>query len=227
MKHFSKVVLLLALAVLFFMAACTRQASTGPVAVPTNNGEAPFPHTTQSNQLGALGTLTAVAEMAETEGVIETPSVSLETPVEQQPGAEAVQDTPVPPPPAPPAPAVVVNIPPITRPENYTLQRGEWPICIARRFDLDLNTFFQANGLNMQSKPKAGVTLRIPSSGNWSPSFGARALKAHPTTYTVGANDSVYSIACSFGDVSPEQILAANNLSNPGDVRAGMTINIP
>jgi LysM repeat protein len=227
MKHFTKIALLVALVLLFTMAACTRQASTGPASAPTTEGEAPFPYTTPSNNLEALGTLTAIAETPQADAT-ETPQVFVETPAEQQPAtdtdAEAGggQDAPV-----APAPAPAADIPPITRPESYTLQRGEWPICIARRFDLDLGTFFQANGLSMQSKPAAGTVLRIPASGSWSPSYGARALRAHPTTHQVGANDSIYSIACAYGDVSPEQILAANSLSSPSDIRAGMTINIP
>jgi LysM repeat protein len=225
MRRLPKIVLLIAVVVLLSMAACTRQASTGPAAVPTTDGEAPFPYTTPSNNLEALGTLTAIAELPQTDATA-TPQILLETPADQPDteagGGIAQQDTPV-----PPAPVAAANIPPITRPESYTLQRGEWPICIARRFDLDISTFFQANGLSMASKPKAGAVLRIPSSGTWSANYGSRSLKSHPTTYQVGSNDSVYSIACAFGDVSPEQILAANNLSSAGDIRAGMTINIP
>ncbi len=120
-----------------------------------------------------------------------------------------------------------VNTPVITRPASYTLKQGEWPICIARRYNLDLSSFFSVNNLNMNSKPNAGTTLQIPASGNWGSQYGPRALKNHPTKVTVGAGQSVYSIACDFGDVAPESILAVNGLGSAGDVKTGMTLTIP
>jgi LysM repeat protein len=115
----------------------------------------------------------------------------------------------------------------VSRPTTYVLQKGEWPICIARRYNLDLSSFFANNGMNMNSKPAAGTTLRIPSSGTWSANYGARPLKQHPATYTVVAGDTIFTIACRYGDVAPEAILAVNNLSNASDVKAGMTLQIP
>jgi len=90
-----------------------------------------------------------------------------------------------------------------------------------------LSSFFAANGLNMNSKPAAGTTLKIPASGTWSASHGSRSLKSHPATYTVVSGDSVYSIACRYGDVTPEAILAVNGLGSAADVTTGMTLNIP
>ena len=123
--------------------------------------------------------------------------------------------------------AQAVNTPVIERPGTYSLQKGEWPICIARRYNLDLGTFFAANGLNMNSKPAAGTSLKIPSGGSWSANYGARALRQHPTSYTVAGGDSVYSIACYFGDVDPASILAVNGFANASDIKTGQTIKIP
>jgi LysM repeat protein len=81
--------------------------------------------------------------------------------------------------------------------------------------------------MNMNSKPAAGVTLQIPASGNWNPVYGNPSLAAHPVNYTVSAGESVYSIACKFGDVTPEAILAVNGLSSAADLQAGTSIRIP
>lgn len=128
---------------------------------------------------------------------------------------------------ATPTTAAAVSVPDIVRPTTYTLQKGEWPICIARRFNLDISSFFSQNGLTMNSKPGVGTVLKIPSTGTWSSNYGARALKTHPATYTVVSGDTVYTIACRYGDVSPEQILAANSLSSASDIKSGMKLNIP
>ena len=67
-------------------------------------------------------------------------------------------------------------------------------------------------------------TLSIPTSGNVFP--GPRALLAHPTQYTVRNGDTIYSVACDFGDVDPLRIASANGLSG-SDLSAGATIQIP
>jgi LysM repeat protein len=78
-------------------------------------------------------------------------------------------------------------------------------------------------GANSATSP--GTTLQIPQSGN--PFPGERALKAHPATYTVQAGDTVYSIACQYGDVDPNNIILANGLNGSGDITAGQTLQIP
>ena len=214
-KNF-KIILLVALALLLTLTACNRQASIAPVTVPTATGEAPFPFTTPGD-MTQFGTQTAIASTPGA-GAAATPQVIIatETPqAEAQPAQEQ------------PAAAQVINTPVIERPGTYSLQKGEWPICIARRYNLDIPSFFAANGLNMNSKPAAGTTLKIPSSGSWNANYGARALRQHPTTYTVVSGDTVYTIACHFGDVDPASILAVNGFANASDVKTGQTIKIP
>ena len=71
----------------------------------------------------------------------------------------------------------------------------------------------------------AGTTLRIPQTGFFP---GARALRSHPTTYTVtSSNETFYSVACLFGDVDPAQIAQANGLSLGSVLNLGQAINIP
>jgi LysM repeat protein len=105
-------------------------------------------------------------------------------------------------------------------PTSYTLQQGEFPYCIARRFNVDINELLSINGLSSSSYTYAGQVLKIPQTGN--PFLGERALKPHPDYYTIKSGDTLNTIACSYGDVSPDMIALQNNLSegnySPGDV---------
>jgi LysM repeat protein len=122
-----------------------------------------------------------------------------------------------------------IVVPTVTpgRPATYTVQQGDHYVCIARRFNLNLDEFFALNGLSMSSQAVAGVKVNIPAGGSWSTAHGPRMLKSHPTTYVVAAEDTVNRIACLFGDVDPNQIILANNLKAPYTLTPGQTINLP
>ena len=110
-------------------------------------------------------------------------------------------------------------------PSTYTLKEGEFPYCIARRFNVDPGTLLAVNGMTPSSAVSPGLTLTIPqSAGEFPP---PRALRSHPATYTVQAGDTIYSIACLFGDVDPNAIAAANGLSSPYTLTPGTVLNIP
>jgi LysM repeat protein len=114
------------------------------------------------------------------------------------------------------------------RPETYTLQKGEFPYCIARRFDVSPQELLSLNGLSVaQSRAlQPGLMLRIPQTGN--PFPGTRALQPHPTTYTVqSSTETIYSIACKFGSVEPVNIANQNGLVPPYTLTFGQTLNIP
>ena len=50
----------------------------------------------------------------------------------------------------------------------------------------------------------------------------------HPTTYTVLASDeTVYGVACKFGDVDPAAIAQANGISVDAALAAGQSLSIP
>jgi LysM repeat protein len=232
MKKYSKIALLVVLVMFFSLTACTLKASTPPPPAKTPTGELPFPVYTPGD-VGTFGTQTAIAQ---TPGAATTAQVGVftETPAataasgssessESGGGQAAVTSQPQ----AQSQPQQAVPTPVVARPASYTLQKGEWPICIARRYDLDLGSFFSANGLNINSKPATGTVLTIPASGTWSANYGSRSLKAHPTTYSVVSGDTIYTIACRFGDVTPEAILAVNGLASASDIQPGMTLNIP
>ena len=110
------------------------------------------------------------------------------------------------------------------RPATYTLQNGEYPYCIARRFDVNPDDLLSLNGLNAYSVTSPGLVLTIPQSGAFP---WERARIAHPATYTVLAGDSMGSIACAFGDADPNTIYAANGLKNGDVLVVGQVINIP
>ena len=112
-----------------------------------------------------------------------------------------------------------------SRPSTYTLQRGEFPYCIARRFDVNPEELLSLNGLSDGSIYYPNLSLRIPQSGNFP---GTRALRNHPATYTVASSsETVYSVACLFGDVDPATIASANNISVGAALTSGQQLSIP
>jgi LysM repeat protein len=122
------------------------------------------------------------------------------------------------------APITYVQPTPGGPPSSYTLQEGEFPFCIARRFDVNQTELLNLNGLTFNSLLYAGQVLQIPQTGN--PFDGIRTLRDHPTTYKILAGDTLYIIACKFGDVSPDMIALQNNLSTY-DLPTGEVLVIP
>jgi LysM repeat protein len=111
------------------------------------------------------------------------------------------------------------------RPPSYTLQNGEFPFCIARRFNVDPDALLRASGLTSPDIYYPGLTLTIPQSGAFP---GSRMLTNHPTTYTVASsNETIHSIACKFGDVDPAAIASANNIAASAKLSAGQQLQIP
>jgi LysM repeat protein len=135
-------------------------------------------------------------------------------------------------PPAPVAtatakPQIIVPTATPGRPATYTIQQGDHYLCLARRYNLNPEEFLSLNGLSMNSQAVVGATVKLPQGGSWPSSFGARALKAHPDTYTVQAGDTLNKIACGYGDADPNAISAANTLGSPITLTAGQTLDIP
>jgi len=120
--------------------------------------------------------------------------------------------------------AVNTSLPVGVRPASYTLQEGEFPFCIARRYDVDPEALLTLSGLSEGVIYPPGTILRIPQSGSFP---GARALSAHPTTYTATAGETIYAVACKFGDVTPEAIATANGLSVGATLTSGQSLSIP
>jgi LysM repeat protein len=124
-------------------------------------------------------------------------------------------------------PVIVGTIPTAgPRPTSYTLQKGEFPYCIARRFNINPNELLSLNGLTDGELYYPNLTLKIPQTGNPFPTD--RALHTHPVTYTVpSSGTTVYGVACYFGDVEPAAIAAANGIAVSAALTTGQQLAIP
>ena len=111
-------------------------------------------------------------------------------------------------------------------PGTYTLQSGEFVYCIARRFNINPDEILALNGITDSQTIYPGLTIKLPQAASAFP--GNRMLRNHPASYTVsGSGESVYSVACAFGDIDPARIAQANNISVGASLSAGQTLNIP
>jgi LysM repeat protein len=218
--------------------ACERSV---PGAVPKatdtpGTGEtAPSNPTDVMNQIYVFATQTAMAGMgmgtaapqgatpqAPAAGTPGAPTTGTGSATTQPAGpAQPVQTTPQ----APTTNNPVQPPPPLVVPASYTLQKNEFPFCIARRFNVDPGELLRMNGLSSYSVYYAGMILHIPQTGRTFP--GNRALQPHPDTYTVGPNDTIFSIACAYGDVDPMGIAAVNGLPAPYRISSGQVLQIP
>lgn len=143
----------------------------------------------------------------------------------QEPGEDINGEDPVAVPTDTPVPQPTVVVPTVTRPAEYTLREGEFPYCIARRFNLNPQDLLSLNNLGPNDLLSPGTTIQIPQTGTWE--GAGRVRNPHPTTHTVAAGETIYSIACFYGDVSPEAIIAVNNLQEPYTLSPGQTLDIP
>ena len=216
---------LLVVVIMIFIAlglsACVQKASTPP----PSDSEFPVPDEPM-DVLKQSATQTAIAMSEGTESTTEegAPAAEEIVPTEEtasgdtEVGAGQTEQQPTEPTatPAPPA-----EVPTFEVPETYVLQAGEFPFCIARRFNVDVSALLSASGLSGSSMFPAGTVLTIPK-GAAAFSNGARALRAHPTQHTVQAGDSVYSIACLYGDVDPRAARAAGRAIFAADRDVGL-----
>jgi LysM repeat protein len=225
------IVIVVALSMILALSACQRSASNSPVATSTKSSGLPFPTPIPNDSLktAQAGTQTAQALTKPTTAIV---AGGTETPAPTKAGSDNPAATTVPPTtvvvqPTATQAAVIVMVPSATpgHPATYTLQGGEFPFCIARRFNVDAGTLLAANGLNINSKPPIGFVLKIPQTTVWS--NGTRALIAHPGSYTVNAGDTIYKIACYYGDVDPNAMIVANSLKSPYTLTAGQVLQIP
>ncbi|NPV86524.1 MAG: LysM peptidoglycan-binding domain-containing protein [Anaerolineae bacterium] len=98
-------------------------------------------------------------------------------------------------------------------PESWIVQYGEFPACLAARFNIDLNYFLSYNKLSVDSIIHPGQELFFPTEEH--PYKGKRTWMKHPSEYKVAAGEDLFIIACKFGDVRPEDIAEANGFPNP------------
>ena len=210
-----KIVFILAglLAAVLLLAACERSAvAPESLATSTNNSPAggqtlalPDAYKTQT----AAGTVTALVLTMQPGGQVPTPTGPTPTVTATIEGGT----TPLPPTNTPiPTTGGNPNAPTPTpgRPASYTLQNGEFPYCIARRFNVDPDELLSLNSLAGGEVLQPGLVLNIPQTGNTFP--GTRALHPHPATYSVLVDDTIYKVACYYGDVDPIFLAASMEL---------------
>jgi len=241
--NLKRIGLTLLVALMLVLTACERSASTPPPATAISGTSLAQPMTPNATQNPM-----AILQQYATQTAIAAGGVSLPTPTQIVAGQTQVSGgatqvplitpivtfTPVPgsvlPTPtvgaAAPAPHVVVPTSTPGKPATYTLQQGEFPYCIARRFNVNPEELLALNGLSNSSVYPPGTVLKIPTTGSTFP--GNPALKPHPANYTVISGDTVYSVACGFGNADPNQIIYANSLKAPSyPLTVGTTIYIP
>lgn len=231
---YRKIFLILTLFVFILtLSACVRSASKTPKgaeASPAASLEPTFPIPGSGDdvfgQLSSFATQTAIA-MGGGPGVTQEPPAAQETPAapsEVTATPEAGQPAQTQPAAQEPAPKNTYTPKSREVPKTYTLHKGEHPYCIARRFNVNPATMLQLSGLSGGGSYSTGTVLKIPQSGSFP---GKRALRSHPTTYTVESGDTLYSIACLFGDVWPEDIAEANGIKVGANLQPGQKLYIP
>jgi LysM repeat protein len=190
--------LVISLGFLILLPACTMRASRAPVQQTPLAPEIAF--AMSAGQSDLEGTQETMQEALGTGGEIESSSSREEE-------AEPTPDSHIPP--------------------TYSLMPGEWPMCIARRYNLDPAALLSNSGLNFESKPDVGFQLKLPQNTSWPDKYGPRAIRAHPTDHTVVAGETLFTISCAYGDVDPSGIVSENNLEPPYKLSAGQVLHIP
>lgn len=239
-KYRSMLIISIFMVVAVVLSACTQSLSSAPVETPTliptglfvspiASVENPmlmieqFAKQTEAAQTVAAGGGTPIAA---TTGTLQADGAVIASPtafadVFTPTNANAAV-TPV-----PTSIAASTSVPPvIASGSEYVLRAGEYPYCIARRYNVDPDALLSASGLTSPDIYYAGLKLVIPQNG---PFPGARSLRAHPGTYTVVSGDeTIYSIACLFGDVDPNGILSSNpSINASSKLTAGQVLQIP
>lgn len=228
-----KYVLMTIVLLAMLLSACQMDASTPPPAAPNNeNPQASPTADTIMEDIARFGTQTAEAAGTPSEDPLApldgdataTPLAGLEQPTVDPFAPTPTGDFAVMP---TVTPQVIIPQPTVetVRPATYVLQQGEFIFCLARRFNVDVEETLALNGIYDSETLYPGLTVKIPSTGSFS---GNRALKAHPATYTVqSTKETIYSVACQYGDVDPLNIAAVNGLAAPYTLTVGAQLNIP
>lgn len=234
-----KMVAIFALAAIA-LSACNQTVSTAPAATPTlltPSGQfiqtTPLSAEMSFNELATSGAQTSQTQTAMAVGgtpatpqpvVVTGTPLDGATPTNIVPGATIAVDA------ATIAPVATNTSGPVPtsgpKPASYTLQAGEFPYCIARRFNVNPDELLSLNGIYDGGLFMPGLALKIPQTGN--PFPASRALQTHPATYTVVSGDeTLYSVACKYGDVEPAAIASANGIAVSAKLTVGQKLNIP
>jgi LysM repeat protein len=211
---------------MFFLASCILPASTAPATFATNTPNVPFPIATNAQSVHEVvsGTQTAQALHSGTQTTPSLPTIPIGS-TGLPTFASLYTNTPG---------TMVFNTSTKTmvayatstpgHPVTYTIHQGEYCYCLARRFDVNPDTLTSSNPVCSNTALEPGTNISIPQTGSWP---GDRARFPHPTSYIVRGGDTIYTIACYFGDVDPNIIIAANGLQSPYTLTVGQSLQIP
>lgn len=214
------------------VSACQQPYSTPPAATNTpldtsSLFSTPMDEPNSMDDVKDFITETALA------GASPDPAIATATLAVVDPGAATATSTPlvdiIPSPTATQAVAAATSVPSGQKPATYTLKVGEFPFCIARRFNVDPEQLLSLSGLSsaQANNLSAGTVLTIPQSGSFP---GDRSWHDHPATFTVGTTyntNTVYGVACYYGDIEPSTIAQNNDISIDATLTTGQTLNIP
>jgi len=194
------------LALALMLPACTRSASTPPAEEGAPSSPLDSQQATMEAVRAALLTQTAQAEQA-APAATEVPTQVVAPQETEEPGAEATAGQ-------------VEYV-------EYTVKPGDWLFMIADNFGVDPQAIVDLNGLASDSQIQPGLVLKIPpSSGQAATPTAGSTTAAGGTTHIVKPGEWVWQIARLYG-VDPQDIIDANNLTNPGLIFPGMELVIP
>ena len=217
--------LLVAVLVVGGLTGCERQAdSREPEATAeagaestTASGATPLPGAT----VVSATTPSTVIDKEPTPGTIVKPAATAAegtpTDVEAQPTEGAAEPGTEPVPTEPPATGDDYII--------HKVQSGETVSSIATKYNTTVQAIVEANNLASASVIRVGQELKIPTTDGSSDGSGSGTTGCR-VNHTVKSGEWVYQIARNYG-VSPQSILAANNLANPSLIHPGMVLCIP
>lgn len=220
LKRFLRIMVMLFLIGSFAigLTGCKLPASSGPQSSGEGGDGFPLPgETTSGIDISIFATQTAQAIPKQ---VTNTSVPSEVAPTNTYPIATAVTEAPQP----TSTELTYVTATPGGPPETYTLAEGEYLFCIARRFNVNMDELLALNGLAPDALLHAGDVINIPQTGN--PFEGVRSLHEHPDFYKIQPGDTLNSIACYYGDISPDMIAQQNHLTST-DLPVGEVLTIP
>jgi LysM repeat protein len=166
-------------------------------------------------------------------GASPNPAIATATLAISNPGAATETPTPlvniIPSATSTQAVVVAATAAPAVSGSEWILRNGEFPYCIARRYNVDPTDLIKASGLTSPDIYYEGQRLIIPQNSTWPASLGSRSLLNRPGTYTVTGNSdtTIYGVACKYGEINPSVIAQNNNLSVDAALTVGQTLNIP
>jgi len=231
-KNRSILVAFTLLLVAVLVSACQQPYSTPPAATNTPLDTASL-FTTPMDEPDSMKDVENFITQTALAGASPDPAIATATLAVVDPGAATETPTPlvniIPSSTATQAVAAATSVPSGQKPATYTLKVGEFPFCIARRFNVDPEQLLSISGLTsaQANNLSAGTVLTIPQSGSFP---GDRSWHDHPSTFTVGSTyntDTVYGVACYYGDIEPSTIAQNNNISVDAKLTVGQTLNIP